>query len=491
MSISSVSPGDASSFTQQYLQVVEAWLSGFLEQQKKSEEILKDKKLQQVEIKVGDKVVYGMVGNKFVAALTPEIIEQLGQLQNTPVGETVSGMNNSLTLKVDDKVVLQADRDGKVIVNEYFKKDLELTREQSLPNQTNSNNSQSEKVFEQEELAELPIKVALSNQPPQQLQQEQEPNLTSISAESDSSTTPTSYENVNSGIKSVNEAVGVLPESELKTYLMTQISEMRQLHQQQLALQQRQFEELIQQRLQEQNNPNWWQSCRDTVGQLWNEFRERSRIRETAAAIKQVFTSHAVPGSNVYHAVGYTITCSGKSYQLQDDSGKSILQFQNTPFGVRLSKDSSSLEEHHKKELTVLCEQVRSGERLRGAFSPVGVKESEEFARIQKITLALSDYAKRQGKTVSIDGQFSYKWKAAPDGRVLIAAKDGRGALLAVGNGLQQCRMSERDFAYFEQILPKLEAVQSSIQSSAETKKASAKSQLSVVKNQNSYELEI
>ncbi|WP_414588925.1 hypothetical protein [Scytonema sp. PCC 10023] len=490
MSISGVTPGDSSSFTQQYLQVVEAWLREFLDKQKESENIPKDKNLQQVEIRVGNKLVYGMVGDKFVASLTPEIIEQLGLLQNTPVGETLSGVK-SLTLKVDEKVVMQSDRNGKVVVNEYFKKDLELAGEQPLPSQKNSDDFQPEKVFEpREELAELPIKVALTNQPSQLPQQEQESNFTSISAGSDSLTTPPSYENINSGIESVNEAVDVLPEGELKAYLMAQISEMRQLHQQQLALQQRQFEELIQQRLQEQNNPNWWQSCRDTVGQVWNEFRERARIRETAAALKQVFTSHAVPGSNVYYAVGYTMTRSGKSYQLQDDSGKSILQFQDTSFGVRLAKDSAPLNEHHKKELTALCEQVRSGERLKGAFSPVGARESEEFSRVQKISQALSDYAKRQGKTVSVDGQFSYKWKAAPDGRVLIAAKDGRGALLAVGKGLQQCRMSERDLAYFEQMLPKLEAFQPSIQSSQEANKASARPQLSVVQSQNSSQWE-
>ncbi|MBW4595410.1 MAG: hypothetical protein KME46_21520 [Brasilonema angustatum HA4187-MV1] len=477
MSISGVSPGDSSSFTEQYLQVIEAWLRKFLDKQREQNNVNKDNNLQ-VEIRVDNKLVYGRVDNQLVASLTPDIVKKLGQIQNTSVGDKVDGVQSS-TLKVDGKVVLQSEADGSVVVNEYLKKDLELAGEQIFTKEEIFDNSKLEKLVEQlEEQAELPIKVVLPHQLSQQIQQEQESHLT-----------PTD-KNTNSGMKRVSEAVDVLPEGELKAYLMAQISEMRQLHQQQLALQQRQFEELIQQRLQEPNNPSWWQSCRNTASQIWNEFRERLHTREAAAALKQVFTSHAVPGSNVYHAVGYTITRSGRSYQLQDASGKSILQFQDTPFGVRLPKNSPVVDERHKKELTALCEQVCSGEHLRGAFSPVGARESEEFSRIQKITRSLSDYAKRQGKTVSIDGQFSYKWRAAPDGRVLIAAKDGRGALLAVGNGLQQCRMSERDLAYFEQILPKLEAVQSSIQSPVETKKASAKSQLGVVQSQNSSEWE-
>ncbi|MBW4628998.1 MAG: hypothetical protein KME49_26690 [Brasilonema octagenarum HA4186-MV1] len=477
MSIYGVSPGDSSSFTEQYLQVVEAWLRAFLNKQTDQNNISKDKNVS-VEIRVDNKLVYGRVDDQLVADLTPDIVKYLGRFQNTSINDKVNEMKN-LTFKVDGKIVLQSDSDGRVVVNEYLKKDLGLAEDQFVENEKTSDNSKLKKLFEQlDGQAELPITVALPNQPPQQLQQEQESNLT-----------PT-VENTNSGMKRVSEAVDVLPEGELKAYLMAQISEMRQLHQQQLALQQRQFEELIQQRLQEPDNPSWWQSCRNTVSQIWNEFRERLRTREAAAALKQVFTSHAVPGSNVYHAVGYNITRSGRSYQLQDASGKPILQFQDTPFGVKLPKDSPVVDERHKKELTALCKQVCSGERLRGAFSPVGARESEEFSRIQKITRALSDYAKRQGKTVSIDGQFSYKWRAAPDGRVLIAAKDGRGALLAVGNGLQQCRMSERDLAYFEQILPKLEAVQSSIQSSVETKKATAKYQLGVVQSQNSSEWE-
>jgi hypothetical protein len=477
MSIFGVSPGDSSSFTEQYLQVIEAWLRKFLDKQREPNNVNKDNNLQ-VEIRVDNKLVYGRVDNQLVASLTPDIVKQLGQIQKTSVGDKVDGVQSS-TLKVDGKVVLQSEADGSVVVNEYFNKDLEFAGEPFLNSEENFDNFKLEKLVEQlEEQAELPIKVVLPHQPSQQIQQEQESNLT-----------PTE-DSTNSGIQCATKAVDVLPEGELKAYLMAQISEMRQLHQQQLALQQRQFEELIQQRLQEPNNPSWWQSCRDTVSQMWSEFREQLRTREAAAALKQVFTSHAVPGSNVYHAAGYTITRSGKSYELQDTNGQSILQFQYTPFGVKLPKDSLVVDEPHKKELTALCEQVCSGERLRGAFSPVGARESEEFSRVQKISQALSDYAKRQGKTVSIDGQFSYKWKAAPDGRVLIAAKDGRGALLAVGKGLQQCRMSERDLAYFEQMLPKLEAVQPSIQSAVETSKASASPQLSVVQSKNSSQSE-
>lgn len=404
MSISGVTPGDASSFTEKYLQVVDAWLRFFLEKKldkdlDKNQELLEDNpqnlnqdtESQDIEIRVNDKLVYGKYENQLVVSLTPDIIEQLEQLQNTPIGERVDNFKD-LVLKIDGQILLQSNNEGEVLINSF-----------------------QEKLISQPEQPE-------------------------------------------SCFDTVTSSLNELPEGDLKTYLSAQIAEIREQHQQQIQLQQQQFETIIKQRVQESNNPNWWQEVKNNISHIWDEFRERLQLHSAASTLKKVFSQNTIPGSNVYYAAEYTINKQGSSYQLNNIGGQPILKFHDTPLGIRLAKENQSLDAHKKQELITLCTQVNSGKSITGALSPVGQQESEQFSRIEKITKALSDYAKRQGNTVSVDGQFSYKWKASPDGRVLITAKDGRGALLAFGNGLQKSRMNERDLAYFEQILPRLAA---------------------------------
>jgi hypothetical protein len=92
------------------------------------------------------------------------------------------------------------------------------------------------------------------------------------------------------------------------------------------------------------------------------------------------------------------------------------------------------------------------------SFAPVGKQEAEYFARVERITNALVQYAVIQQKEVVIDGAFSYRWQANPDGNVIIEAKDGRGNLFEKAGGKVKSNMNERDLVYFEQIMPKLQA---------------------------------
>ncbi|GJD22699.1 hypothetical protein RIVM261_076550 [Rivularia sp. IAM M-261] len=427
MSISGVTPGDASSFAEKYLQVVDAWLRLFLEKKldkdldKNQVSALEDDvqnlnqetESQDIEIRINDKLVYGRYENKLVVTLTPDIIEQLEQLQNTPIGERVDNYKD-LVLKVDGQILLQSNSEGEVLVNSFQE---EVTSQQE----------QSESVFD-----------------------------------------------------TVTASVNQLSDGNLKTYLSAQLDEMRELHQQQLQLQQQQFEAIIKQRVQESSNSNWWQEAKNNISHIWDELRERLQLHSAASTLKKVFSQNTVPGSNVYYAAEYTINKQGSSYQLNNINGQRLLEFRDTPLGIRLAKENQPLNTHQKQELIALCAQVNSGKSTTGALSPVGQQESEQFSRIEKITKALSDYAKRQGNTVSVDGQFSYKWKASPDGRVLITAKDGRGALLAFGKGLQKSRMSERDLAYFEQILPRLTAETSFTQQTQQTNKSDKQLHLSL-----------
>ncbi|MGB3642706.1 MAG: hypothetical protein WBA39_34745 [Rivularia sp. (in: cyanobacteria)] len=99
----------------------------------------------------------------------------------------------------------------------------------------------------------------------------------------------------------------------------------------------------------------------------------------------------------------------------------------------------------------------KKNESLPTTFTPVGKQEAEYFSRVETVTSALVQYAIAQQKEVEIDGVFSYKWTASPEGRVHIEAKDGRGVLLEKDGGKLKSNMSQKDLTYFEQILPKLQ----------------------------------
>ncbi len=235
---------------------------------------------------------------------------------------------------------------------------------------------------------------------------------------------------------------------------------MQELQRSQLQNQQRQFDELIKARFTEPKNTNWWQqaarSVANTAQTAWASLVRRSRDVKAAVAIKTLFDKSTSPGATAYHTAGYTIARSGQSYSLSDRSGKTLMQFDASPIGVRVSQ-SSQLETPVYQDLKQLRISLLRGEEPGGAFARVGKKETEYFARVNAITTALSQYAQRQGGSVQVDGQFSYKWKATPDGKVRIDAKDGRGSLLLKAEGQMKTRMSERDLAYFEQMLPVLQ----------------------------------
>jgi hypothetical protein len=450
-----ISAGESGSFTEQYLRLIEDWLREFVDKNKQQQEA--DKK-PEIEITDGNRIVYGQGVND----LSPSILERLGQLQNTPVGGVVESAV-SMRVKLDGKVVLESDELGKVITNlfseqyhdnktpqqiealpitdEYPDLDNPFVNEEELPDEYN----QSVNVEEQPNLGKVipqePDSVVTYPIPPQpQIQQ------TSVVTET--------------GGARVKTALETLPDSSLKQLLTAQLNQMQELQRSQLQNQQRQFDELIKARFQEPKNTNWWQqaarSVANTAQTAWASLVARSRDVKAAAAIKTLFDTSTLPGATAYHTAGYTIARSGQSYTLSDKSGKTLMQFDASPIGVRVLQ-SSQLEISVYQDLKQLRISQSRGEEPSGAFAPVGKKETEYFARVNAITTALSQYAQRQGKDVQVDGQFSYKWKATPDGKVRIDAKDGRGSLLLKAQGQMKTRMSERDLAYFEQMLPVLQ----------------------------------
>ena len=484
--VSPISAGESGSFTEQYLRLIEDWLREFVDKNKQQQDADNQ---PEIEITVKERIVYGQGVND----LSPSILERLGQLQNTPVGGVVESAV-SMRVKLDGKVVLESDESGKVITNSFYEQlrdnrtaqkitdkyalDNPFLNEEELPDEY----ANFENLFINNELPDeypdfnnLFGNDELKAEYNQIVNGEREPNLEKVVPQQPDSVvtyptppqlqlqpqpvqqTPVVTETGGARVKTALEA---LPDSSLKQLLTAQLSQMQELQRSQLQNQQRQFDEFIKARFTEPKNTNWWQqaahSVANTAQTAWASLVKRSHDVKAAVAIKTLFDKSTSPSTTAYHTADYTIARSGQSYSLSDRSGKTLMQFDASPIGVRVSQSNQLTTSAHQDLKQLRTSQSR-GEEPGGAFARVGKKETEYFARVNAITTALSQYAQKQGTNVQVDGQFSYKWKATPDGKVRIDAKDGRGSLLIKAQGQMKTRMSERDLAYFEQMLPVLQ----------------------------------
>ena len=429
--IFTVNESDATAIQQRYEQLIEVLLKAVLDVQKDSDK-------QGLKIFDGDKLVYGRDENQFHdqvsgfsgQLLNPQLIEQLQQLRFTPIGEVVDGAINK-RIEFDGKVLVQSDNDGKVIVNNLLQQ--EAVRDI--------------KTSQVEDWDNINKTIQPELSPPDYIQED-----------TSSSTIP--------GSTRVAESLQVLEDSPLKTLLSNYVE---QLKIEIKALQQERnlYQELIEQRLKQPQNTSWWQQIVNNASTVVSsvtsavkigvqEFKDNSKQHQFAASIKNLFQLQTQPGENHYQAGDYQISRNGSLYEVKDSAtDKFLIQFRETPLGVKVEKgDLASL---NIQDINSLQNYLRKNEPVPASFAPVGKQEAEYFARVERITNALTQYAVAQQTDVEIDGRFSYKWKASPNGNVQIEAKDGRGNLLEKTGGQLTSNMNERDLIYFEQILPKLQ----------------------------------
>jgi hypothetical protein len=429
-----VDSGNANPMQQSYEQVIEVLLKALLDTKHDSQQGLK--------IFDGDKLVYGRDNNQFRdeisglsgQLLNPQLITELQQLRSTPVGGTVEGAANK-KVELDRKIILQSDQDGRVIINSLLQS--EVIRD-----------IKSEKVEDSHKLDSR--EDVLNNIHPE------------LSPESQIDTNAP----IISGSTRVAESLQALEDSPLKTLLTTEIE---QLKSEVKALQQEGslYRELIEQRLQQPQNTSWWQQTINNVSTAFTsitsaikigiqEFKHNSTQHQFAASIKNLFHLQTQPGANHYQAGDYQISRNGSLSEIKESvTNKKIMQFRSTPLGLRV--ENRNLEQNHIKDITTLQKSLQQNESIPTSFAPVGKQEAEYFARVERVTNALVQYAIAQQKDVEIDGRFSYKWQASPDGKVQIEAKDGRSKLLEKVGGQLTSNLDERDLVYFEQILPKLQ----------------------------------
>ncbi|MBD2200533.1 MULTISPECIES: hypothetical protein [Calothrix] len=456
--IFTVDSSDATTIQQHYEQVIEALLRAIIDAKQDNNQ------RQGLKIFDGDTLIYGQDGGQFrdeVSSfsgqlLNPQLITELQQLRSTRVGDVVEGAINK-RVELDGQVVLQSNHQGRVIINTLLPQpSIQTARSENLSNLDNRDNSN-------------PIDYSEFSSPD---------NIQSPKVSSDTNllTTP--------GSTRVRQSLELLESSPLKTLLSAEFEQLQaeiKAWQYQRSL----YQQLIEKRLQQPQNTSWWQQTINNVSIVISsvnsaikmgiqEFKENSMQHQWAASLKNLFHLQTQPGESHYQSGEYQISRHGTLYEVKElATEKQIMQFRSTSLGVKVEKEN--LEPTHIKDIDTLQRSLQINEAIPTSFVPVGKQEAEYFARVERVTNALVQYAVVQQRDVEIDGRFSYKWYATTDGNVIINAKDGRGNLLEKSGGQLKSNMNERDLIYFEQILPKLQPIsqQQNITTSQSQKAAS------------------
>ncbi|NJM22372.1 MAG: hypothetical protein HC874_30820 [Richelia sp. SL_2_1] len=450
--IFTLNSGDATAIQQHYERIIETLLRTLLDTKDSGENHRQDLKIFD-----GDRLVYGQDNNQFRDEisgisgqfLNPQLITELQQLRSTPMGDIASGVIKK-RVELDGKVILQSDEKGKVIVNSFLEAESNQSQSQSKSEVVETSNT----VYEKQDYVSNFLNNNSNNQRPEI---KQDINLP-----------------LTNGSTRVKESLQFLEDSPLKNLLL---AEVEQLKTELKALQQeRSFYKLIEQRLQQPRNSSWWQQAVNNVSTVFQsitsaikmemrEWLENSVQHKGAASLKALFHLQTQPGTSEYTAGDYRISRQGSLYEVSSETtGKQIMQFRATPLGVKVEK--GNLDGIHIQDIKTLQHSFKKNEPLPTTFTPIGKQEAEYFKGVERVTNALVQYAIAQHKVVEIDGVFSYKWRASPEGNVHIEAKDGRGTLLEKNGGKLTSNMSQKDLTYFEQILPKLQPKQQNLVSS-------------------------
>lgn len=478
--IGAVSPGEAAAVQEQYLRLLEQLLQLTAQDTDLSE------KKSGVRIFDGERLVAEYPDREPQSEqVNSDLASQMVQLSTTSVGSVVEGANNK-KVEVDGRVVMQSDNNGQVTVNELLalgQNRVEATPSFSVedlakgfagtsapPNPQPKPSIKSKTPQQMAEVATEIIQNRASSLPEQNNSKNVSYEGFPDNAEIAAFQQPSEQQQVERGSDIVNRSLAQLPESNTKRLADSYTQEIQSLLQL-LQTQERQINQLQtsvgeltiqlkQQRLSQPENKSWWSQAKNTLLNNWNNWKQFQQQHQAASVIRQLYTQQAFGNNKVLQLAEYRLERSDKNYTLSDHSGQVIMQFSSTPLGVRVDAQSTKLSSKNYQDIERLKIQQSKGEQPDGAFSHPGAdlatSEIEYYMRARKIASRLLEYATRKGQNITLDGQFSYKWKASVDGEVQIHAKDGRGLILAQVGDKMLCRMSDRDLGYFEKALEKI-----------------------------------
>jgi hypothetical protein len=362
-----------------------------------------------VKIWEGERLVYGSDGDSLINDLTVTELEKLAKIQGSAVGTVVEGAAHR-KIAINEQIIIETDEKGTVIKN-----DLVLPHELKSP--------------------EVPQEIT-------------------VVSEENWVRPKTGLEAAEVGLQALgeNNPVGDL--------LSATLEEIETIKQQNTAMQ-AQLSQVIEKNNSDPANGKWLENIRESVTAKISRWQTNQLHQDLASTVRELFNQQTEPGANNYEMEGYRITRLGKTYSLNEPEGNPLIQFQTTATGgIKLVNDVQ-LTEPQVQDLMRLKEELKLHQKPTGNFAVFGAGEASRFERINRLTTALTNYAKQQGQTVEIRGE-KYHWLARPNGDVRIDSLS-KGTLLFQNGGKRINRLSERDLAFFEQVLPTLEQHQSRV----------------------------
>jgi hypothetical protein len=220
------------------------------------------------------------------------------------------------------------------------------------------------------------------------------------------------------------------------------------------------MEALVKSRLEERQNPHWWDKVSAKVETMVSRVRDTFTQYRAASTLKDFAAGMGLQPGESYQGASYNVSRQGKDYTLTDKQGNELMKFQSKPLGVKVDKSLPALDSSHFQKTEQLRQDLKETRQPSGAFISEGAAEGQNLQRINVLTQALSQYAAKNGGVAKVEGKFSYDWQANGSGSVIIQDKQGS-VLLATGQGHTRSRMSEKDLQHFEQMLPALQGQQS------------------------------
>jgi len=260
------------------------------------------------------------------------------------------------------------------------------------------------------------------------------------------------------GLSALQSAIGEMKPATLKDVLQGMATDMEASAQEQEP--QPDMEALVKSRLEERQNPHWWDKVSTKVETMVSRVRDTFTQHRAASTLKDFAAGMGLQPGESYQGAEYNISREGKDYTLTDKQGNELMKFQSSPLGVKVDKSLPALDSSHFQKTEQLRLDLKEARQPSGAFISEGAAEGQNLQRINALTQALSQYAAKNGGVAKVEGKFSYDWQANGSGSVIIQDKKGS-VLLAAGQGHTRSRMSEKDLQHFEQMLPALASQQS------------------------------
>jgi len=472
----------AESFQAEYQKLIDTWMRRFAEiedslsrnQSKPNQK--EDKEIEKNPVKLDDIKIWDSEGNILYEKgktydITPDQIQKLEEASRLSPDDKLEGLP-SLNVEIDGETFFQS-KTGEVLIN---KKPSDLDIQKNQENEEVDDYSVVAPEISDptaDILVELmaPIIEAMPTVEPE-IEQQPEPSLMdSLELEKPeseealsggvelSSTVPAVPEaEQQDGLSALQSAIGEMKPAVLKDVLQGMATDMEATAIEQEP--QPDMEALVKSRLEERQNPHWWDKVSTKVETMVSRVRDTFTQHRAASTLKDFAAGMGLQPGESYQGAEYNISREGKDYTLTDKQGHELMKFQSSPLGVKVDKSLPALDFSHFQKTEQLRQDLKETRQPSGAFISEGAAEGQNLQRINALTQALSQYAAKNGGVANVEGKFSYDWQANGSGSVIIQDKQGS-VLLAVGQGHTRSRMSEKDLQHFEQMLPALASQQS------------------------------